>query len=50
MQWTMDDHKRYLAEHLERAERARQIQEAQNNPTPLRRGILGKRRARKQDR
>jgi hypothetical protein len=44
MQWTIEHHKHYSTEHLQKAEKYRLAQELEKNPTPPRKGILGRRR------
>lgn len=44
MQWTLEHHKHYSTEHLQKADKHRLIQELDKNPTPARQGITGKRR------
>ena len=45
MQWTMEHHKHYSTEHMQKAEKYRQAQELDKKPSPpLRKGVTGKRR------
>ena len=44
MQWTMEHHKHYSTEHMQKAEKYRQAQELDKKPAPPRKGVTGKRR------
>lgn len=44
MQWTLEHHKHYSTEHMQKAKKHHMAQELDKNPTPLRKGITGKRR------
>ncbi|MGB7338062.1 MAG: hypothetical protein WBC91_04140 [Phototrophicaceae bacterium] len=44
MKWTFDDYRHYSTEHMQKADKQRQARELDKDPTPQRRGVLGKRR------